>query len=115
MEGRLRDAVVVVVGRRRVGEHRDEAGFRGAAGAGGGRSGGRHLDVSRHRHAAALLVVEPAPGGVQVLVKLVAVHLAQELGLAQLVQCLQVTLRLWWGGQLAQVAVVEPVVYLGER
>lgn len=87
LRGCLRDAVVVVVGRRGVREHRNEAGFCGATGTRGGRSSGgrRHLDVSRYGHAAALLGMETTPSGVQVLVKLIAVHLAQKLRLAQLV------------------------------
>lgn len=73
--------------------------------------------MARDRHAAALLGLVSSNVGVQVLVELVAVHLAQKLGLAQLVQGLQVSLCLWRRGQLTQVAVVvvvEPVVDLGE-
>ncbi|TNN82583.1 hypothetical protein EYF80_007101 [Liparis tanakae] len=83
--GCLRDAVVVVVGRRCVREHRNEAALCGAAGTRRRRRGRRHLDVSRDGHAAALLGKEAGPIGVQVLVKLIAVHLTQKLCLTQLV------------------------------
>ena len=113
----LRDAIVVVVGRCCVCQYGNETGFCGATGTGSGRSGSgrRYLDMSRKSHAADLLGVEPGTGRVQVLVKLIAVHLSQKLGLAQLVQSLQVAVCLRWWGQLTQMAVVEPVVNLGER
>lgn len=113
--GCLRDAVVVVVGRRCVREDRNEAAFCGAAGTRRRSRGRRHLDVSCDGHAAALLGKEAGPIGVQVLVKLIAVHLTQKLCLTQLVESLQVTLCFWRGGQLTQVAVVEAVVDLVER
>ncbi|KFV77008.1 hypothetical protein N308_08628, partial [Struthio camelus australis] len=44
------------------------------------------------------------PGGVEILVELVAVHLPQELGLAQLVQAVEAVV-LGWRRELAQVGM----------
>lgn len=106
----LGEAIVVVVCGGGVCQHRDEAALCVAAGAG---SGGSHLDVSCHCHGALLLAVVVATGGVgvQVLIKLVPVHLAQELGLAQLVQVFQLTL-LRRRGELAQVSLQPMMVDL---
>lgn len=68
----LRDAVVIVVGGRGIGKDGDEAGLRGMGAA-------RRRDVSIDQDPT---VVVTMAGVVEILVKLIAVHLPQELSLA---------------------------------
>ncbi|KFP16865.1 hypothetical protein Z169_07799, partial [Egretta garzetta] len=58
-------------------------------------------------------VVVAMAGVVEILVKLIAVHLPQELGLAQLVQGVKAVVVRWWG-KLAQVGMEAGGVQGGE-
>jgi len=101
--GGLGDAVVIVVGGRGIGEDGDEA-VLGGMGAAGRR------DVSVDQDPAVVVAVA---GVVEILVELVAVHLPQELGLAQLVQGVK-AVGVGRRGELAQVGMEAGGVQRGE-
>lgn len=86
--GLLRDAVVIVVGGCGIGQDGDEA-VLGAVGAAG------CWAVPTGQSPA--VVVTVAAGVVEILVELIAVHLPQQLRLAQLVQGVEAMMVGWWG------------------
>ncbi|KFQ04615.1 hypothetical protein N330_01333, partial [Leptosomus discolor] len=76
----------------------------------GGVGAARHRDVSVDQHPAVVVAVA---GVVEILVELIAVHLPQELGLAQLVQGVKAVVVGRWG-ELAQVGMEARGVQGGE-